>query len=480
MKPLLPAVVAALLALTGCGGAGDLLLAAAQNELFFDDDKGEPDRSVTNDPGISRGGTWAYASNSPLHIYYDADSGRSVGLIADDLALAGKRQLGEIGSHGSATLRYGRVRDGIGASELIEYLQRDVVQVEGGDVLLRWSRTPPRVHLVEGTSRAMVEETKKAIVLINGALPPNWQLRFSTTPITKAQESAGIDGGITVQFSPRYSWPDSISESADGVAFTRRTGAGVITQAAILVNSSLRNTGRLGVLAHELLHTLGRKHADPDRFPLTIMHAYGIEDLPDFVLRPLDREALHAVYARMSSGTQPGNIAEDLGPWGDVSTHVYGVIGESKAPGQVVFGAGVLNGHVRSYAVGLDLPSRSLRNSPLQGSGTWSGRLIGLTPSARVVAGDADLTVRLATLDGNIDFTNLEAWAAGAAPGALGTGSRWGDGDLGYTVTVFQNQFVQTGGDAGAVTGAFFGPNHESMAGTLKRTDLAAGFGGAR
>ena len=39
---------------------------------------------------------------------------------------------------------------------------------------------------------------------------------------------------------------------------------------------------------------------------------------------------------------------------------------------------------------------------------------------------------------------------------------------------------VQTGDDAGLVTGAFFGPAHESMGGVLVREDLSAGFGGTR
>ena len=39
---------------------------------------------------------------------------------------------------------------------------------------------------------------------------------------------------------------------------------------------------------------------------------------------------------------------------------------------------------------------------------------------------------------------------------------------------------MQTGGDAGTVTGAFFGPAHEGMGGVLERDDLSAGFGGKR
>ena len=45
---------------------------------------------------------------------------------------------------------------------------------------------------------------------------------------------------------------------------------------------------------------------------------------------------------------------------------------------------------------------------------------------------------------------------------------------------VWANTFVQVGGDAGTVTGAFFGPAHEGMGGVLEREDLSAGFGGQR
>ena len=104
--------------------------------------------------------------------------------------------------------------------------------------------------------------------------------------------------------------------------------------------------------------------------------------------------------------------------------------------------------------------------------------MIGLTPQA--VAGAADMTVQLGTLRGSLDFTDLEHWAAHAALGAIGTGSQWGDGDLNYRIAVNGQVFYETGGDAGKVTGAFFGPSHNRVGGTLRRHDLAAGFGAQR
>ena len=52
--------------------------------------------------------------------------------------------------------------------------------------------------------------------------------------------------------------------------------------------------------------------------------------------------------------------------------------------------------------------------------------------------------------------------------------------DFTYRVEVRGNNFVQTGGDAGTVTGAFFGAAHEGMGSVIVRDDLSARFGGTR
>ena len=113
-------------------------------------------------------------------------------------------------------------------------------------------------------------------------------------------------------------------------------------------------------------------------------------------------------------------------------------------------------------------------NRALSGSVSWIGTLLGLTPTAASVAGDAEIGVNLRTLTGRANFTNLETWAVGAAPGEAGTGAMWGDGDLGYSIAVRGNTFRETGGDAGRLTGVFVGASHEGAAGTLERSDLIA------
>ena len=205
---------------------------------------------------------------------------------------------------------------------------------------------------------------------------------------------------------------------------------------------------RLGVIAHELIHVLGRAHPDPARFPDSIMIAGGGDGPTEHILHPLDRAALLAVYSRVEPGGTPDAIDLELGAWADTSTHIYGVLG--LPAGEVAFGAAFSNGLLLPWASG-PAPDTALAENPrLAGTARWSGRLLGLTPAAEAVAGVADLAVYLESLDGDLNFTGLEYWPEGAAPGAVGTGSMWRDGDLGYRVEVRCNTFLRAGGDAAA------------------------------
>ena len=146
----------------------------------------------------------------------------------------------------------------------------------------------------------------------------------------------------------------------------------------------------------------------------------------------------------------------------------------------VAFGVASLNGLLQPWASGPRPATNLADNQALSGSASWSGRLLGFTSDSESLAGAAGLTINLATLTGRIDFTGLEHWGVNAAPGAIGSGQRWNDGDLRYGVIVRGNSFVQTSGDAGEVTGMFFGPGHEGMGGVVERADMSAGFGGRR
>ena len=232
------------------------------------------------------------------------------------------------------------------------------------------------------------------------------------------------------------------------------------------------------VLAHEIFHALGMyEHIDLDDYRSVMNIRFRINYGP-YVLQPIDRDALYAFYGRLNPDSA-GHVAynpNNLGPWTDTSFHLRGDMDD------VSFGASSRNGLIQPWAFGPSPETQLADNRALTGSVSWSGRLLGFTSQSQSqsLAGAADLTVNLATLRGNIDFTNLEHWGVQAAPGPVGSGQTWNDGDLRYGVVVRGNSFVQTGGDAGQVAGAFFGARHEGMGGVVERADMSAGFAGVR
>lgn len=406
--------------------------------------------------------------------------------------------------HGDARVSHGSVQDGIGAAELIAYLEADSSPPQTGEEedgmpanmileipLLRFSINPPTVYVADGTPPELVDETVRAVQAINAALPQDWQLGFSPDP-APAGAPEPADGDILVTFAPQEDWQtDAVPPDGEDIGLAEpkysieQTGDPTaplkieIAAGRVFVDHT-RTEGleRLGVIAHEIIHLLGRGHVDPIRFPGTITVAGGSEELSEHILHPLDREALLAVYGRLQPGTVPGNYAAELGDWSDTSLHVRGTI--DIEGGEIAFGTALRNGLSQPWASGPSPHTTLVDNAALSGSVSWAGRLLGLTPGAEAVAGDAELSVDLGTMRGSADFTGLEQWAADAAPGAPGTGTMWNDGDLRYDIEVRGNTFVQTGGDDGTVTGAFFGPALEGMGGVLERDDLSAGFGGTR
>lgn len=407
--------------------------------------------------------------------------------------------------HGDVRVSHGPVRDGVGATELIAYLQADAASYldpEGdggadaalipGGLVFRFGAAPPTVRVAEGAAAELIDETVRVVQTINAALPDDWQVAMGREPAPDGL-SDPPDGEIVVVFARQEDWPGSdmapveehigLAEPRFGIVQTDDPAAPLsirIVAGRVFVDPvRTGGTERPGVIAHEIIHLLGRGHVDPARFPGTLMAAGGGgTDVSPHVLRPLDREALLAVYGRLGPETEPSGLAEELGPWSDTSVHVHGAL--DIPGGDVEFGAALRNGAAEPWALGPAPHGNPEDNPELAGSVTWSGRLLGLTPHSEAVAGGAVLSVELSTLTGTMDFTGLEHWPANAAPGAVGSGAAWHDGDLGYVIEVRGNTFHRTGGDAGTVTGAFFGPAHEAMGGVLEREDLNAGFAGLR
>ena len=380
------------------------------------------------------------------------------------------------GSRGDAEIRFGQLNDGARRSELVAYL-REALDADSGHGATRW-RQAPAVRIVGYASERDRNRVATAVQLVNAALPDEFKLSLggslpAGTPAT--------DNTIRVRFVPAS--PDNsggrATVSISGAAETGWAVTDSLIQIYQDANVYRDRTDRRSVilLAHELMHSLGFSGNHPAERFATVLNAYA--DIyateqngrrqPLSLLYPIDREALRALYS-----LEPGADLSSLGPWASTSIHIHG-----NGP-HTGFGVALRNGYVEPWAYGYR-PNMALADNPaLSGSARWTGALLGLTPDAAAVAGDAAISVNLATMTGRADFTGLETWGANAAPGAAGTGATWLDGDLGYGIAVRGNTFRETGGDAGRLTGIFTGRAHEGAAGTLEHSDLTAAFGASR
>ena len=429
----------------------------------------------------------------------------------------------------------GWVQDGTAADRVIEFLRQHVgatTSEAGGGYTFTLPSTglptfsePPTVRVASGTSDEFFEYAVRAVQLINAALPYERRIAFGSD---RAPPLAAIedipDGEIYIDFAataddwnlvnrdfrpgaaaiaqtdPIQEW-DSVQQRWEykgmraahvwfdlerimNAAWVRNPDTGVyeetlldmpVTDPEIRV---YRAESIFSIMVHELLHELGLlAHNDGEQFADSLMRGSSLLEIQ--MLPTIDGDALLAAYGRLKPGTEPEDLsAQSLGPWTDTSFHVRG---EFDFPGGgVSFGVASRNGRAQPWAAGTT-PWMELTDNPvLSGIVTWNGALLGITPSEETVSGSASLAVELSTLSGQLDFTRLESWGMDAAPGEMGSGTRWGDGDLAYSIEVHGNSFVQSGGDAGEVTGMFLGAAHEAMGGVLERADLAAGFGGKR
>lgn len=356
-------------------------------------------------------------------------------------------------------------RDGIDRSTLATFLH-DAAQYESsltGTHIVTRLIEPAVVTYGGGDLRQEdVDLLTRAVQIVNTTLPLDWRLQMSA-------DDPMPESGIHVEFWSRrdYQGRADYTPGELGVAETWTWDDGAISHSGITINREYMIDGEAAaveVLIHELVHALGLGHVGDEWASLMRAHGNWNDVVAPFMaLHPIDRAALRAIYGRMS----PGDAYYDFGEWDDLWYHT---VGHSE---HVEFGVSWGNGYGEPWAFGETPPVPLARNSRLRGSASWDGLLTGITPRALVVHGIARVGVDLRDLSGSADFTRMEKWESREW-------TMWGDGDLNYSIAVTGNTFMQTGGDEGYLTGAFFGPYHEGVGGTLEREDLTAAFGGHR
>ena len=372
-------------------------------------------------------------------------------------------------STGGVDIYSGVLPADVGEQEVYNYLWHDYAK-SGSHVsgnIRRFGAAPPTIRIGYRADDELTDIVMRAVQIINAALPHDYQLEISSFP---AFATDPRNGEVSIEFGPREDWPAYLGYvgDADGIARSWNNASNTIVKGRIWIDQTRRTTveERVTAVVHELLHILGRDHASPLLYPDTIMHAIG-EGVEGHSLHPLDVAALRAVYLAPEYAVPVNTLIVGLGPWNDSATHFLADFGHGVAAGVTSDLAGDMPW---AYGPAPFMPLAD--NTALSGTARWTGVLVGWTAAEPArVTGRADMAVTLADLTGELDFTGL--WN-------LETQAAWGDGDLGYDVIVEGNTFVQTEGDEGVVTGAFFRASHEAMGGTLERSDLTAAFGGTR
>ena len=419
------------------------------------------------------------ADAAHMPAYHDHRGSRPRQFVGVDQGDIGS--LPRTGDYDGVEIRFGTLADGAGKQAVSSYLS------QAAQVPIRWDRSPVVTYSGHATDKDFARLVR-AVQLVNTALPDGRKMR-----IASSSPRANPENGIHVEFvlERDFSYPE-----AWGIATAHWQG-NTITHSNVLINEAYAVTprdetssfgpafdpptwgfeqvNRQGtiVLAHELIHALGMTDhvsAGTDSI-MRLGDIYAPQaDQPLSLLYELDREALRALYGAFGDG----DTLADFGPWASTALHFHG-----NGP-HAGFGVALRNGYAEPWAYGYRPDSDFAANGALSGNATWNGVLLGLTPGAAAVAGNAAISVNMASMIGSAGFTNLETWGADVAPGAEGTGTTWGDGDLRYSIAVRGNAFRETGGDAGRLTGIFTGAGHEGAAGTLERSDLTAAFGASR
>ena len=384
--------------------------------------------------------------------------------------------------HAGHTVRSTTIRDGTSAASITRYLE------QGHGFLPQISMSRPKGPLLISLSpnaRGKLDEyVIRSVQLINAWLPASD--RMTVSPVagpTVADNFSGARNEIPIELDELF--PGAAGQAHYGGADGRRIWGYIEIAHDTLDRIAAARTGQaredaedqlMHTIVHEIIHVLGLEgHPDKANFPNSAM-SHSLKWNPGDVLFPVDSDVLTASFTVIRPVANRNEMVSDLGAWNETSTHLFATVGATQ---DTWYGVRARGAFIQPWFEGSPPHGPLAGNQTLSGSATWSGRLLGLTPQLESVAGAARLVMDLASLTGDLAFTDLEYWAT-PTPSVIGTGAAWGTTSLEYTVAASGNRFVNTSGDDGQVTGVFTGASHETMGGTLERPDLVAAFAGER
>ena len=448
--------------LAGCGGGGEL-------------------DAVT--PGVLDSHSYVGAAyQSPNYHPYETAShayqwGDTVFIGGD---LEPREELRHFGTENGIRFFMGASRDGVGVNRIRNY--EDDLLTKNDTVLAYLSsdgfypfRVQPKVWVHDeflnypGTAAALGDSIK----ILNDALPPEFQLQLAGTFSADALP-ADREGNIAAVLLSADNLKIQCGQDAVACATSSIPSGTNYTRSAILLIPDDFDTSQYMlprvVIIHELLHALGiRGHVDSIEFPDSIMGTSGdFFPNPGFTIHRIDREVLQIMYMQQKTDTY-----NDYGEWSDTTLHIVGR-SEDEA---VHFGVALFNGLPQPWARGR-LPDSALAdNANLTGTVSWNGHLLAFSGPSPVV-GSVELEVMLGSLDTTQDLKFRDLYFVNRLE-SEGDDRWFPSRNLDYEVDISGYVFSHASTE-GLIAGAFLGPEHEAMGGTIKRTDLVGAFGGTR
>ena len=369
---------------------------------------------------------------------------------------------------------------GTSATDLIDVLQDHASGGPWGPEGSTWQRWPqlplwegqPIVRVQSSASAEHQRMVASAVDLINDWLPLEHRMVIGAPTPLRTEDPADVPAGeIHVSFSsPHRGGQSRYNESGDRY---RTDDVPRMVSNLVVVNPDFFATESrhevYGALVHELVHAMGLPgHVYEGDHPTSLMPdgPYRGGGLPDEVGLPrlprIDGEALMTAYALYDDGETHDDIdAASLGPWARTIPAVNGEV--RTVGGTARFGVEYRAQWTRAWDEG-PVPATPLANSPLTGTATWTGAMVGFTDAGTAVEGDAGIAVDIADMDGTAAFTDLMAGSAS-----------WGP-NLSTAIGVTGNYFSATGSEPRLdVQGQFRGTGHEAATGVLRWEDTTTG-----